>query len=58
MRALIVFAVAAAALASTSFSADAAGPPPGRPLGGVNLNYYCAYRPHAACTEMDLPGVP
>ena len=43
MRALIVFAAATAVLASTSFSADAAGPPRGRPLGGVNLNYYCAY---------------
>jgi hypothetical protein len=42
MRTLIVIASAAAVLTSTSFSADAAGPPRGRPLGGVNLNYYCA----------------
>ena len=43
MRALIAFSLATAVLVTAVGNADAAGPPRGRPLGGVNLTYYCAH---------------
>jgi hypothetical protein len=42
MRGLIAVALTAIALAGVATNAEAA-PPKGRPLGGVNLNYYCSY---------------
>ena len=42
MREKIILALTAVALTSVSTNADAAGPPRGRPLGGVNLTFYCA----------------
>ena len=40
MRVLLLMA-AVAAMSLGSVAAQAAPPPKGRPLGGVNLTYYC-----------------